>query len=175
MCLFLCFTKRERERERGVDKAQKLVPMTTPSLTFASSFTSPTCEIPQFVHLDCSSSVSCANVTFPGLWNWYVSCILAGSFDDDAWILKFVFLVRLSDDTCCCCWCCCCCCCSCRRRRRKHAEYVVLNDVEAAANISSSSSSFVFRGGAAELFFNEWPLFEWLILVRRLFFIYVKN
>ena len=55
------------ERERGVDKAQKLVPMTTPSLTFASSFTSPTCEIPQFVHLDCSSSVSCANVTFPGL------------------------------------------------------------------------------------------------------------
>ena len=57
----------ERERERGVDKAQKLVPMTTPSLTFASSFTSPTCEIPQFVHLDCSSSVSCANVTFPGL------------------------------------------------------------------------------------------------------------
>ena len=118
--------------------------MTTPSLTFASSFTSPTCEIPQFVHLDCSSSVSCANVTFPGLWNWYVSCILAGSFDDDddddARILKFVFLVLLtSDDTCCC---------SCRRRRRKHAEYVVLNDVEAAANMSSS---FVFRGGAAEL------------------------
>jgi hypothetical protein len=65
--LSLLYEERERERERGVDKAQKLVPMTTPSLTFASSFTSPTCEIPQFVHLDCSSSVSCANVTFPGL------------------------------------------------------------------------------------------------------------
>ena len=43
----------------------------------------------------------------------------------------------------------------------------MLNDVEVAANISSSSSSFVFRGGAAELFFNGDHFL--VILVRRLF------